>query len=104
MDCALFGMSEPIEPVAIPSDNRILYYGRDRDAFGFLSHFYPSPIELDGWIWPCVEYFYQAQKSSDRDYRRAIMEAANTPGFAPMESRRGPIGTRSSWTSCGARI
>jgi len=79
MDCALFGMSEPIEPVAIPSDNRILYYGRDRDAFGFLSHFYPSPIELDGWIWPCVEYFYQAQKSSDRDYRRAIMEA-ESPG------------------------
>jgi len=64
-----------------PLDNRILYYGRDRDAFRFLSHFYASPIELDGETWATVEHFYQAQKSFDPRYRDAIRAAA-TPGFA----------------------
>lgn len=65
----------------IPEDGRILYFGRDREAFGFLSHFHPSPIELDGERWPTVEHFYQAQKSADPDYREAI-RAAVGPGIA----------------------
>lgn len=65
----------------IPEDNRILYYGRDCQRFGFLSHFHPSVFELDGEVWPTVEHYYQAQKSSDRAYRQAIREA-ETPGLA----------------------
>jgi ribA/ribD-fused uncharacterized protein len=65
----------------IPPDNRILYFGRDRAAFGFLSHFHASPIVLDGEDWPTVEHFYQAQKSDDPAYRAAI-RAAVTPGLA----------------------
>lgn len=65
--------------IAIPPDNRILYYRRDREAFGFLSHFHPSPIEIDGEIWPTVEHFYQAQKSPIEAYRAAI-RAAQHPG------------------------
>jgi ribA/ribD-fused uncharacterized protein len=65
----------------IPPDNRILYFGRDREAFGFLSHFHPASIELDGEIWPTVEHYYQAQKSSSRPYRQAIREAVS-PGQA----------------------
>ena len=49
--------------------------------FGFLSHFHPSPIVLDGERWPTVEHFYQAQKSPDPDYRAAIREAIH-PGRA----------------------
>lgn len=59
----------------IPADNRILYFNRDRAAFRFLSHFWPSPIELDGELWPTVEHFYQAQKSDDLAYREAIRTA-----------------------------
>ena len=65
----------------LPSDGRILYFGRDREAFGFLSHFHPAPIWLDDEIWPTVEHYYQAQKSADSAYRQAIREAV-TPGAA----------------------
>jgi ribA/ribD-fused uncharacterized protein len=65
----------------IPSDNRVLYFDRDRALFGFLSHFYPSPIDLEAERWPTVEHFYQAQKSPLRAYRQAIRQAAR-PGIA----------------------
>jgi N-glycosidase YbiA len=65
----------------IPEDNRILYFRRDREAFGFLSQFHPSPIELDGETWPTVEHDYQSRKSLDPAYRRAIRDAA-TPALA----------------------
>lgn len=63
----------------IPADNRILYYRRDRGSFRFLSHFYPSPLVLDGSVWPTVEHYYQFQKSFDPNYRAAI-RAAEHPG------------------------
>ncbi len=66
---------------AILPDNRILYFGRDRAAFRFLSHFHPSQIALDGADWPTVEHYYQSQKSFDPDYRAAI-RAAEHPGQA----------------------
>lgn len=71
----------PQVPPQIPEDNRILYYERDRNAYRFLSHFWPSQIELDGESWPTVEQYYQAQKSEDPDYRSAIRNASR-PGRA----------------------
>lgn len=68
-------------PRIIPPDNRILYFGRDRAAFRFLSHFHPSQIVLDGEAWPTVEHYYQAQKSNDPGYKAAI-RAAQHPGHA----------------------
>ena len=65
----------------IPPDRRILYFRRDRGEFGFLSHFWPAPIAVDGEEWPTVEHYYQAQKSADPCYREAIRQAA-TPGTA----------------------
>jgi ribA/ribD-fused uncharacterized protein len=65
----------------IPPDNRVLYFDRDSAAFGFLSHFHPSPIVLDGEAWPTVEHWYQAQKSPDPAYRQAIRDAV-TPSRA----------------------
>jgi ribA/ribD-fused uncharacterized protein len=66
---------------APPVDGRILFFKRDRAAFGFLSHFHPSPIVLDGETWPTVEHWYQTQKSFDPRYRAAV-RAAPTPGKA----------------------
>jgi len=63
----------------IPPDQRILFFGRDSAAFGFLSHFHPSPFLLDAETWPTVEHFYQAQKSDHPDYKAAI-RAAVSPG------------------------
>jgi ribA/ribD-fused uncharacterized protein len=65
----------------IPPDRRILYFARDRDTFGFLSHFCPAPIAIDGEEWPTVEHYYQAQKSAEPGYRDAIRHAA-TAGMA----------------------
>ena len=69
------------EQLVVPPDNRILYFSRDRERFGFLSHFHPAPILLDGEVWPTVEHYYQAQKSPGPAYRQAI-RAATTPGRA----------------------
>jgi ribA/ribD-fused uncharacterized protein len=77
----------PAVPPPIPVDGRICYYGRDRESFGFLSHFSPSPIELDGSVWPTVEHYYQAQKSTSGRYRRAIL-AAESPGLAKRMAAR----------------
>lgn len=66
---------------AIPSDGCIFYFARDRSAFGFLSHFYPSPITLDGEEWPTVEHYYQAQKCDHPAYRSAI-RSTRSPGMA----------------------
>lgn len=62
---------------SIPQDNRILYFARDRGAFGFMSHFHPSPIVLDGLSWASVEHFYQAQRSFDPEYRDVVRNAAS---------------------------
>jgi ribA/ribD-fused uncharacterized protein len=67
--------------LVVPPDGRILYFERDRAAFGFLSHFHPSPIVLDGETWPTVEHYYQAQKSDHSAYRDAIRHAVS-PGIA----------------------
>ncbi len=65
----------PIFYPHIPEDGRILYYGRDRADFRFLSHFWPSPFTLDEKGWSTVEHYYQSQKSFDPDYRTAIRDA-----------------------------
>ena len=83
----------------IPADGRILYFRRDREAFRFLSHFFPSPFELDGMAWPTVEHWYQFHKSEHPDYRAAIRAAAS-PGktkrlaVSPQRPRRF---SHSSW-------
>jgi ribA/ribD-fused uncharacterized protein len=69
------------DALVIPDDNRILYFERDRERFGFLSHFHPAPVVLDGESWLTAEHYYQAQKSPDPAYRQAIRTAA-TPGRA----------------------
>jgi ribA/ribD-fused uncharacterized protein len=74
-------MTGLLRTLIVPEDNRILYFGRDREVFGFLSHFHPAPITLDEEEWPTVEHYYQAQKSLDGDYRVAIRNA-KTPGQA----------------------
>ena len=70
-----------IQLPAIPNDNRILFYKRDRALFGFLSNFHSAPIVLDGETWPTSEHYYQAQKSQRSEYRD-LVRIADTPGRA----------------------
>jgi len=93
------------DTLVIPADNRILYFGRDRATFGFLSHFHSAPILLDGEVWPTVEHYYQAQKSPDPAYRQAIRDAA-TPGRAKRLAAPNatPCGPGSSWRARAAAV
>jgi ribA/ribD-fused uncharacterized protein len=69
----------------VPDDGRILFFARDREAFGFLSHFYPAPLVIDGEAWLTAEHYYQAHKSLDPAYRRTI-RACTTPGEAKQRA------------------
>ena len=71
---ALAGRGPVFFPV-IPADGRILFAQRDRADYGFLSNFHPAPFMIDGERWPGVEWFYQAGKSTDDEYRRQIRAA-----------------------------
>ncbi len=89
----------PAKVTTVPEDNRILFYERDREAFGFLSNFHLAPVVIDSEIWPTVEHYYQAQKSIDPVYRQAIREAASPGrakrlGASPTAPRRV---SRQSW-------
>jgi N-glycosidase YbiA len=90
----------------VPEDNRILYFGRDREAFRFLSHFWPSAIELDGENWATVEHYYQAQKSDNWGYRQAIRGSA-TPGEAKRLAARPEArgrATKHSWFRANGKL
>ena len=64
-------------PLPIPSDHRILFFERDREAFGFLSNYHEAVVTLDGELWRSTEFYYQAQKSNESEYRAAIKNAKN---------------------------
>ena len=57
----------------LPHDKRILFFGRDRRDFGFLSNFYPCVLRIDGCDWPNVEAYYQSQKSLNPEYHDEVL-------------------------------
>ncbi|MBV9874846.1 MAG: NADAR family protein [Verrucomicrobia bacterium] len=91
----------------IPPDRRILYFKRDRETFGFLSHFWPAPIMIDAEKWPTAEHYYQAQKATDPGYREAIRQAA-TPArakkLAAQPHAPGRISHHSSFRASGTLL
>lgn len=47
----------------------------------FLSNFHPSPVTMDGVIYPTVEHAYQAAKTIDHAEREVIRTSPG-PGMA----------------------
>jgi ribA/ribD-fused uncharacterized protein len=77
----------------IPDDGRVLFFKRDREQFGFLSNYHDAPIVIDGETWRSTEFYYQAQKSVDPEYREAIRNATSSDhakgiGSDPRRSRK----------------
>jgi N-glycosidase YbiA len=72
------------------------FYDPRDPATGFLSNFYRAPFQLDGFEWPTVEHYYQAQKFEDAAYCERIRLAA-TPREAKTlgQAREKPV--RADW-------
>jgi ribA/ribD-fused uncharacterized protein len=64
--------------------------------YAFLSNFYPSPMEIDGIIYPTNEHFFQAMKVLTPKERKVIA-AAETPGLAKRLGRQ--VNLRWDWES-----
>jgi hypothetical protein len=62
------------------------------------SNFAPFAIELDGARWATVEHYYQAQKFSDPDIRKAI-RAAQKPAIAKKLAETHKAAIRPDWDS-----
>lgn len=54
----------------------ILFWGAESEPYGFMSNFYPSPFEAEGLVWPTVEHYFQAMKTTDK---------AEWPKFAALD-------------------
>lgn len=57
-----------------------------RGPHRFLSNFYPSVVEFEGFEYPTVEHAFQAAKTLDLDYR-ARVRTALSPGEAKALGR-----------------
>ena len=68
------------------------------DPYGFLSNFFRSPINLDGFTWPTTEHYFQAQKFAD-PARQAAIRVAPTPGVAKQLAWADDTGLRSDWNA-----
>jgi ribA/ribD-fused uncharacterized protein len=62
--------------------------------YDFLSNFFPSPIEVDGIVYPTVENAFQAAKTYDPEEKQAVA-AAPTPGSAKRLGRK--VQLRPDW-------
>jgi N-glycosidase YbiA len=66
----------------------IYFYKADR-PYGYFSNFSLHPIEVDGYRWPTVEHYYQAQKFTGTEFSWLATQiaAAPTPEAAAVLGR-----------------
>lgn len=62
--------------------------------FGFLSNFYPAPVEFEGVVYPTSEHAYHAAKTLDLAQRALILRCA-TPSSAKRFGQR--VSMREDW-------
>ena len=70
----------------------------DLDApYGEFSNFYAAPIELDGYIWPTSEHYFQAQKfiSHEKHYKHILRLDTPREVFNYAQAHRHLV--RSDW-------
>jgi N-glycosidase YbiA len=60
----------------------------------FLSNFHPSPVEVDGILYPTVEHAFQAAKTLTLEEKQAVA-AATTPDSAKRKGRK--VRLRPDW-------
>lgn len=71
-------------------------------AYRFLSNFFPSPVMLDGVVYPTVENAYQAAKTTDPLKRYGFQSYYTSPEQAKRLGRSLPL--RDDWESVKFQI
>jgi ribA/ribD-fused uncharacterized protein len=56
----------------------VRFYLPEEKPFGVFCNYYPSPITIDGVVYPTTEHLYQCEKFDDERYREVI-RTINTP-------------------------
>ena len=75
-----------------------LYFYTKTMPFWGLSNFAPPGIEVDGFYWPTIEHYFQAQKFEDVSLRDRIRRAETPKAARELgQSRRYPV--RADWDS-----
>ncbi len=52
----------PPKAKSTKAPKNVIFFYRERDAYGFLSNFWPSPVTLGGMSWPTTVHYFQAMK------------------------------------------
>ena len=86
------------------SKGPINFYSRS-DPYYYFTNFYPARIELDGYVWPTTEHYFQAQKFFGTPYYDYI-RSLPTPREAFQVSRlpQASEWVRGDWPSVKDRI
>ncbi|CAF1242526.1 unnamed protein product [Rotaria magnacalcarata] len=76
-----------------------VYFYECDQPFGEFGNFYPAPIELDGYIWPTTEHYFQAQKyvSDETHFKNILKLATLEEAFDYVRNYRSAI--RPDWSS-----
>lgn len=73
-----------------------IYFYSTRGEYGCFSNFSKHGFELDGFYWPTVEHYFQAQKFIGTDYAQIIAQAKSPKDAATLgRSREHPL--RADW-------
>ncbi len=74
----------------------VIHFNRTDSPHGFLANFARTPFRLDGYIWPTVEHYYQAQKFVGTEHTDLIRLAAS-PALAAQMGRDRTRPLRPDW-------
>lgn len=87
--------AEIVDRLPPPAGEPVLFYGKREDpSWSRLSNFAATPISIADKVYPTVEHFFQAMKTTEPVLAEEI-RTARTPGLAKRLGRRVPL--REDW-------
>jgi len=81
----------------------VIFFYSEKERFGFLSNFYPSPIIMGKKVWPTVEHYFQAQKFDNSKHQEKIRKACS-PTMAAHLGRSRKIQVRRKWNDIRVNV
>lgn len=88
--------SHGMTPEDLSPDQKVIRFYRPTDKYGCFSNFSAHPIQLNGYTWPTVEHYFQAQKFEDLRLQDRV-RMAPSPGKAAKIGRDRNLPLRKDW-------